>query len=446
MTVLTPNGRRQNVKITPNTTILQILEETCLKHGFSSDEYCLKHYNKVISLSQTFRFSGLPKNCQLEMHPTDKKRVAQPVDICVQTEDGARKQAKFIPEDNLLHVLHQLQGEVELQKYKNPVVLYMRQEIIGLEQLSKTNLKSLGILEGGALLRLLDKQLEQLKTLVKYLLLSQNIAKQLNLFSISRQAAVYKPTEPTKSQKVTDVESDKAKNVKCATGTGFSITKELVQSLKQSSSNANTDYKDNSNDTNNEPSCSAKSDEPLEPAKPKYDWGLGPGRSMRSSEVNMELDENETLKPIIEPEYHIVCIIEIHIFLLKNTLLFSLLQLGDRSAVIYSLDNTQSETEDLPDSFYDLTVNDLKLVLRDLKNIVIGNEDSPLLTEKLREIEHNNTMLRKIAQYKNCVIRIQFPDRHVLQGMFKPIDRISDVKAFISNYLETPEKPFYLCK
>lgn len=86
------------------------------------------------------------------------------------------------------------------------------------------------------------------------------------------------------------------------------------------------------------------------------------------------------------------------------------------------------------------------MVLRDLKKIAAGNEDAPLLTEKLRELEENNTMLRKIAQYKNCVIRIQFPDRHVLQGMFKPIDAVSDVIEFIKTYLDNPEKPFYLCK
>lgn len=106
----------------------------------------------------------------------------------------------------------------------------------------------------------------------------------------------------------------------------------------------------------------------------------------------------------------------------------------------------QSQVEDLPDSFYDLTVNDLKLVLRDLRKIATGDEDAPLLTEKLREIENNNTMLRKIAQYKNCAIRIQFPDRHVLQGMFKPIDTISDVLEFTKKFLTQPEQSCYLCK
>lgn len=163
VTVLTPNGRRQNVKVTPNTTIIQILEEACNKHGFPSDEYCLKHHNKEVSLSQMFRFSGLPNNCLLEMSQTDKKRITMPVDICVQFEDGSRKQAQFTPADNLWEVVKQLAGEA-IEQFQSPVILYMRQEIMGKDQLVKTTLKSLGILEGRALLRLVDKQLEELKT------------------------------------------------------------------------------------------------------------------------------------------------------------------------------------------------------------------------------------------------------------------------------------------
>ncbi|XP_046801558.1 tether containing UBX domain for GLUT4 isoform X1 [Lucilia cuprina] len=401
VTVLTPNGRRQNVKVTPNTTILQILEEACKKHGFSSDEYCLKHHNKEVSLSQMFRFSGLPNNCLLEMYQTDKKRVAMVVDICVQTEDGSRKQAQFLPDDNLWHVLKEVIGEVELQKFASPVVLYMRQEILGRELLTKTSLKSLGIMEGRALLRLLDKQPEELKT----------------------QAMVYKPPAPKVVATTSEADDEKPKTSKSIVpgGSGFAITKDLVQSLKKASANETTETNIESNEV-----ASSKTDkkvENLEPEKPKYDWGSAPGRSMRTSEIKMEVDENENLEPEIEPEYHI---------------------LGERNALIYSLDSAQNQIEDLPDSFYDLTVNDLKLVLRDLKKIAAGNEDAPLLTEKLRELDDNNTMLRKIAQYKNCVIRIQFPDRHVLQGMFKPIDKISDVKEFTRTYLENGEKPFYL--
>lgn len=120
-------------------------------------------------------------------------------------------------------------------------------------------------------------------------------------------------------------------------------------------------------------------------------------------------------------------------------------QIGERCAIIYSLNEIHTHVEDLPDSFYDLTVNDLKLVLRDLKNIAAGNEDAPLVTERLRELRDNRTMLNKMSQYKNCVIRIKFPDRCVLQGMFKPIDKISDIIEFVRTFLRKPAIPFYLC-
>lgn len=100
----------------------------------------------------------------------------------------------------------------------------------------------------------------------------------------------------------------------------------------------------------------------------------------------------------------------------------------------------------MPDSFFDLTVEDLKLVLRDLKKASRGDEDAPLLTERLRQLEGQKTMLNKIAQYKNCVIRIQFPDRLVLQGIFKPIDKVSDVMDFVRKFLHDDQADFYLCE
>lgn len=251
---------------------------------------------------------------------------------------------------------------------------------------------------------------------------------------------VYKPPAPRVVPKEEDEDKPKTTKSIVPGGSGFAITKDLVQSLKK---NPENETKETRTENTEAAGTSNKKEEPLQPEKPKYDWGSAPGRSMRSSQTEMEVDVNEQEEPEIEPEYHIVS--NYFIFNVQTSKVF-LLQLGERNALIYSLDSAQSQVEDLPDSFYDLTVNDLKLVLRDLKKIAAGNEDAPLLTEKLRELEENNTMLRKIAQYKNCVIRIQFPDRYVLQGMFKPIDKIIDVKEFTKTYLDKPEKPFYLCK
>lgn len=163
VTVLTPNGRRQIVRISPNMTLLQILEDVCAKHNLCSDDFTLKHHNKEVSLAQTFRFSGLPNNCLLEMSEADKKRTVANVDICIQLEDGTRKQAQFKSTANLWTVLEQLAGD-ELAKYESPVVMYMRQDVMGKDKLETTTLKSLGILEGRALLRLANKKVEELKT------------------------------------------------------------------------------------------------------------------------------------------------------------------------------------------------------------------------------------------------------------------------------------------
>uniref|UniRef100_A0A1A9Z1Z0 UBX domain-containing protein n=1 Tax=Glossina pallidipes TaxID=7398 RepID=A0A1A9Z1Z0_GLOPL len=392
VTVLTPNGRRQNIKVTPNTTLLQILEDACQKHGFVSDEYCLKHHNKEVSLSQMFRFSGLPNNCLLEMSQTNRKRIAATVDICIQLEDGNRHQAQFKPEDNLWQVVVKL-GDGYIQSYENPVVIYTRQEIVGKQQMCETTLKSLGIIEGRALLRLLNKKPEELKT----------------------QANVYiPPTKKNAPKKTNGSEKPKSPNPD-AGGGGFSITRSLMQTLKKSSDQKNIAIEMRTSCSDNQTQNSEKL---------KYDWSSGVGRSMQPLQVQIGSNNNTSeIEEKDEPIYHII---------------------GERCAIIYSLNEIHTHVEDLPDSFYDLTVNDLKLVLRDLKNIAAGNEDAPLVTERLRELRENRTMLNKMSQYKNCVIRIKFPDRCVLQGMFKPIDKISDVIEFVRMFLRKPAIPFYL--
>lgn len=112
---------------------------------------------------------------------------------------------------------------------------------------------------------------------------------------------VYKPPAP-KVVLTSDMEDDKPRTSKSIVpgGSGFAVTKDLVQSLKKSSANE----KNGSNTTENNETASNV--ETPEPEKPKYDWGSAPGRSMRTSELEMEVDDVENLEPEIEPEYHIV--------------------------------------------------------------------------------------------------------------------------------------------
>lgn len=48
--------------------------------------------------------------------------------------------------------------------------------------------------------------------------------------------------------------------------------------------------------------------------------------------------------------------------------------------------------------------------------------------------------------YKNAVVRIQFPDSMILQGVFQPTNTIQDVNNFVKEHLKTPDKQFLICK
>lgn len=48
--------------------------------------------------------------------------------------------------------------------------------------------------------------------------------------------------------------------------------------------------------------------------------------------------------------------------------------------------------------------------------------------------------------YKNVVVRIQFPDNVILQGIFQPTDTVEHIMAFIKQYLRNPECMFNICK
>lgn len=395
VTVLLPNGRRQNVAVKPDMTLLEVLETASAKHDFDSEEHCLKFHNKEISLTQQFRFSGLPNNCVLEMEPTEKRRTLSKVLVCIQLNDGSRQQGTFSPTTTVWEIVEKLFMS-QSKGYDSPVIVYMRSEVIGIEQLQQTTLKSLGILEGRAMMRLLNKKPEELKT-------------QANVY----KPAVEKPKERDDEQPST---SRSAMAGSSTGGGGFAITSDLVKSLKRTA-------KDESAPKESKAGTEIKAPKNVEQA-PKYDWDKGFGQSLATQQNKTEEhNENHESPARTPPPVNII---------------------GPRNAVLFSLDAASKTNDDLPDSFFDLNVNDLKMVLRDLKRTASGNEDAPLLTSNLRELERQKVMLAKLNQYKDCVLRIQFPNRFVLQGIFKPHEPISRVEEFVRGFLANTNEKFHL--
>lgn len=71
-----------------------------------------------------------------------KQRQESSVTLGLQLESGERLTGVFVPSDSVWDVIIALKPEEE--KMKNVVVIYMRQEMYGKENLNNTTLRSLG--------------------------------------------------------------------------------------------------------------------------------------------------------------------------------------------------------------------------------------------------------------------------------------------------------------
>lgn len=120
--------------------------------------------------------------------------------------------------------------------------------------------------------------------------------------------------------------------------------------------------------------------------------------------------------------------------------------MGNRNAVAYDLNNVKPiKFDEEPDDFFDLTINDAKMLLQQAKQLCEDLEQAPLMTAAQRELEKDKKVLSLLHQYKKTVLRIKFPDRTVLQGTFSPVETVSEVEKFVTSYLENPKMKFYLC-
>ncbi|KAF4797420.1 Tether containing UBX domain for GLUT4 [Turdus rufiventris] len=162
VSVLAPSGRRVTVRVGPGTVLLQVLEEVCRKQGGSPGEYGLKFQRNVLDLSLQWRFARLPNNAKLEMVPVSNRAGAgTTVRIALQLDDGSRFQDTFLCQQTLWELLNHFAKIRELMEQHgelSPVCIYMRDEISGKEALEKTTLKSLGLIGGNAIVRVVMKK------------------------------------------------------------------------------------------------------------------------------------------------------------------------------------------------------------------------------------------------------------------------------------------------
>jgi len=121
--------------------------------------------------------------------------------------------------------------------------------------------------------------------------------------------------------------------------------------------------------------------------------------------------------------------------------------LGAHDAILYHGDDVEVKLQDDPeddDSFFDLSMNDVKKMYSELQTKRQTMEDTPLMTKSARDLEKDTHVLRKLHDYPNTIVRIRFSNRFVLQGTFRTSEKIESIYNWLQQLLANPHLNFYL--
>lgn len=371
--ILGGNAARVNVKVNPNMTILKVIELACTKLKADSNDFDLKYHNKILDTTSLIRFTNIANNALLELVPATRSRENSSVGVWLQVEDGSRLSGEFPSSQNLWEIIQILLKD-KLSNYESPAIIYTRMEIIGKEQLQQKTLKDIGLVSGKALLRLLNKKESE------------------------DQAHVYVPAaRKPKLEEPPRVLGHKETNTNVlpnAESANFMAT----------SSQETMDIEPNANNI-------VEKSEPINMSTDKNNL----------DNVSKSKDNNN--KPTLSNE-------DLNNF--KNSISY----LDERDTLLFDImDGTSVLYQDEGDDFFQPTVKDVTLVLRDLKNSRAQLEDGQLCTSAMRELGKIQNQLNLLHKYNKCIVRIHFPNRLVLQTIFKSTETVLDVINFIRKYL-----------
>lgn len=120
---------------------------------------------------------------------------------------------------------------------------------------------------------------------------------------------------------------------------------------------------------------------------------------------------------------------------------------GPNEAIIFSSDGAVKFTlpDDDDESFFQHTLDDIKGRYKALRlEVKDVDEGEELLTTGMRQAREEGEKLALMARYKSVLLRIQFPSRHTVQGVFKPHNSIGEIKDWLRPLLTNPELPIQL--
>ncbi|NWW44356.1 ASPC1 protein, partial [Pedionomus torquatus] len=380
----------------------------------------------VLDLSLQWRFARLPNNAKLEMVPVSNRAGAgNTVRIALQLDDGSRLQDTFVCQQTLWELLNHFAKIRELMEQHgefSPVCIYMRDEVSGKDALEKTTLKSLGLTGGSAIIRVVMKKCSSSGQEEAVGAMVQGNEPTVGPGSVEGSVDVPLPQANTFPKDLDH--RDVAMSLNSCTDNQDSIRESptSLEELWPSSEPESTPFVPFSGDGQRlgHSSVAAPSPEldtpssklpttfssPAGPSKPK--------KSKNSQEMQKEQGQLVEREPL-------VCHLDL-------------------------LESLPAGPEELPDEFFEVTVDDVRKRLAQLQSerqvpfLLKRLEEAPLMTKSLREAR----LKEKLERYPKVVLRVRFPDRHVLQGFFHPSETVGVLRDFVRSHLADADLPFYL--
>ncbi|KAJ8366604.1 hypothetical protein AAFF_G00348590 [Aldrovandia affinis] len=389
VTVLAPNGRRQTIKISYSTPLLQVLEDVCKKQGFSPGEYDLKFQRAVLDLSLQWRFASLPNNAKLEMVPSTRQRTdgESRVRIALQLEDGSRLQDSFSSAQTLWELISHF-PQTRTQDHWGGGFEEDDAEVSGSDWRQRhrqVRPEKAQHQHPGASPAAADWPVPPSPE-------PRPIREEADGNPEPQQVVRPKTCPPPEER--AGPSTARAPDFVPFMGGGQRLGGQRGHGLP-----ATGDAPRNYSSTPSGPP-EAKKPKPSNDAK-------------QQASAQWSGESAEFLEPV------------------------------DREPLVYHLDATahcHGSGEDLPDEFFEVTVDDVRKRFAQLKSERKVLEEAPMMTKALRE----SRMKEKMERYPKVVLRVQFPDRHILQGFFRPLETVGTLRQFVKSHLADPQLSFYL--
>ncbi|XP_045631012.1 tether containing UBX domain for GLUT4 isoform X2 [Ursus americanus] len=327
------------------------------------------------------------------------------VRIALQLDDGSRLQDTFCSGQTLWELLsHFAQTRECLERpcEASPVCVYMRDEVAGRASLQATTLKSLGLTGGSAIIRFAMKPCSSAGV-------SRSKAPGSPTSSLSADQAAGSPLLPLDSAGLS--QGDVSHQDEAGISGASRVDAQAKQISKEPAPAPFVPFSGGGQRLGGSSGLAKSLMSPSVKLPKSFSSPGGPSKPKKSKPGQ---------EPRPEPEPPV-----------------------DRDPVVCHPDLEellQAWPAELPDEFFEVTVDDVRRRLAQLKSERKRLEEAPLVTKAFREAQ----MREKLERYPKVVLRVLFPDRYILQGFFRPNETVGDLHAFVRSHLGNPKLPFCL--